>query len=245
MKPTLTPPPESAWLLAFGAHPDDIEFGCGGVIARETQAGRSAHFVICSRGESATHGTPEERTAEAAAGASRLGASLEFADLGGDAHMEHKLAHVLSFAALIRRLRPTVLIAPTVVPNQHPDHAVVGTLVRDAARLARYGGVAELKGTPAHAISLLLYYAVAPEGEPAGVTPLVVDVSTPAVVTAWTAAMEAHASQQRTRNYVELHLARARVLGLRAGVGHAMALYPNDPLVVSSLSELGPGARRF
>lgn len=245
MKPTLTPPPESAWLLAFGAHPDDIEFGCGGVIARETQAGRSAHFIVCSRGESATHGTPEERTAEATAGASRLGASLEFVDLGGDAHMEHRLAHVLSFAALIRRLRPTVLIAPTVVPNQHPDHAVVGTLVRDAARLARYGGVAELRSAPAHAISLLLYYAVAPEGEPAGVTPLVVDVSTPSVVTAWTGAMEAHASQQRTRNYVELHLARARVLGLRAGVGHAMALYPNDPLVVGSLSELGSGARRF
>jgi LmbE family N-acetylglucosaminyl deacetylase len=159
--------------------------------------------------------------------------------------MEHRLAHVLSFAALIRRLRPTVLIAPTVVSNQHPDHAVVGALVRDAARLARYGGVAELTGTPAHAISLLFYYAVAPEGEPAGVTPLVVDVSTPAVVTAWTGAMEAHASQQRTRNYVELHLARARVLGLRAGVGHAMALYPNDPLVVGSLSELGTGARRF
>ena len=245
MKPTLTPPPESAWLLAFGAHPDDIEFGCGGVIARETQAGRSAHFIVCSRGESATHGTPEERTAEANAGASRLGASLEFVDLGGDAHMEHRLAHVLSFAALIRRLRPTVLIAPTVVPNQHPDHAVVGTLVRDAARLARYGGVAELRSAPAHAVSLLLYFAVAPEGEPAGVTPLVVDVSTPSVVTAWTGAMEAHASQQRTRNYVELHLARARVLGLRAGVGHAMALYPNDPLVVGSLSELGSGARRF
>ncbi|GAB1487829.1 bacillithiol biosynthesis deacetylase BshB1 [Opitutaceae bacterium] len=245
MKPTPTLLPESAWLLAFGAHPDDIEFGCGGVVARETQAGRSAHFVVCSRGESATHGTPDERTAEATAGATRLGATLEFADLGGDAHMEHKLAHVIAFAALIRRLRPSVLLAPTVVRNQHPDHAVVGSLVRDAARLARYGGVAELKAAPAHAISLLLYYAVAPEGEPTGATPLVVDVSPPPVVAAWTAAMEAHASQQRTRNYVELHLARARVLGLRAGVGHAMALFPNDPLVVGSLSELGPGARRF
>jgi len=245
MKLTPTPPPESAWLLAFGAHPDDVEFGCGGVVARETQAGRSAHLVVCSRGESATHGTPEERAAEAAAGAACLGASLEFADLGGDAHMEHRLVHVIAFAALIRRLRPAVLLAPTVVANQHPDHAVVGSLVRDAARLARYGGVNELKATPAHAISLLLYYAVAPEGEPAGTAPLVVDVSPPAVVAAWTAAMQAHASQQRTRNYVELHLARARVLGLRAGVGHAMALYPNDPLVIGSLSELGSGARRF
>ena len=65
MKPTAKSTPELAPLLAFGAHPDDIEFGCGGVIARETQAGRRAHFVICSRGESATHGTPAARIREA------------------------------------------------------------------------------------------------------------------------------------------------------------------------------------
>ena len=59
MKPTpKSPLPESPLLLAFGAHPDDIEFGCGGVIARETQAGHKAHFIVCSRGEAGTHGTP-------------------------------------------------------------------------------------------------------------------------------------------------------------------------------------------
>lgn len=245
MKPTPTPPPDAAWLLAFGAHPDDIEFGCGGVVARETAAGRSAHLIVCSRGESATHGTPAERTAEAEAGAAHLGASLSFLEMGGDAHLQPALTHTLAIAREIRRLRPTVILAPTTVANQHPDHAVVGGLVRDAARLARYGGVAELRDLAPHAISLLLAYAIAPEGEPSGVTPLLVDVSTPAVLAAWTASMQAHASQQRTRNYVELHLARARVFGLRAGVGHAMALFPNDPLVISSLAELGPGARRF
>ena len=65
MKPTAKSRFDSAPLLAFGAHPDDIEFGCGGIIARETLGGRAAHFVICSRGESATHGTPAERTAAA------------------------------------------------------------------------------------------------------------------------------------------------------------------------------------
>jgi hypothetical protein len=57
--------------------------------------------------------------------------------------------------------------------------------------------------------------------------------------------MEAHASQMAARNYVELQLARARLLGLRAGIGHAMALFPNDPLVVDSLAQIGGGARRF
>ena len=65
MKPIPNSPPEPAALLAFGAHPDDIEFGCGGIIAAETRAGRAAHLVVCSHGEAATHGTPAERTAEA------------------------------------------------------------------------------------------------------------------------------------------------------------------------------------
>jgi hypothetical protein len=62
---TPKPSPDPAPLLAFGAHPDDIEFACGGVIASETRAGRPAHFVICSRGEAGTRGTPAQRTAEA------------------------------------------------------------------------------------------------------------------------------------------------------------------------------------
>jgi hypothetical protein len=57
--------------------------------------------------------------------------------------------------------------------------------------------------------------------------------------------MEAHASQTSARSYVELQLTRARLRGLRAGIGHAIALFPNDPLVLGSLAELGRSARRF
>lgn len=158
MKPTpKSPSPDGPLLLAFGAHPDDIEFGCGGVIARETQAGHKAHFIVCSRGEAGTHGTPALRTAEAKKSAGILGATIEFVELGGDSHMEHRLAHVLAFAAIIRRVRPRMLLAPTTVENQHPDHVVVGRMVRDAARLARYGGVAELMKLKPHAIEQLLF----------------------------------------------------------------------------------------
>jgi hypothetical protein len=62
---------------------------------------------------------------------------------------------------------------------------------------------------------------------------------------AWTAAMEAHASQMKTRNYVELQLARARVHGLNAGVAHAQALWPNDPLVFGSLAPLTHASSKF
>lgn len=241
----MKPSTEPGRLLAFGAHPDDIEFGCGGVIAVETQAGRPAHFVVCSRGESATNGTPRQRTAEARRGAKLLGATLEFLDLGSDAHFEVRIAHVLKLAALIRRHRPEIVLAPTPVANQHPDHAALAHMVRDAARLARYGGVRELRGRSSHAIGSLLFYSIAVEGEPPGVQPVWIDVSAAPVLAAWTAAMRAHETQAKTRPYSELQLARAGVNGARCGAEAAIALYPSDPLVFTSLSPLARAARRF
>jgi LmbE family N-acetylglucosaminyl deacetylase len=245
MKPTPNSPIEPAPLLAFGAHPDDIEFGCGGVIALETRAGRPAHFVVCSRGEAATHGTPAQRSAEAGKSASLLGATLEFLELDGDAHLEVRAAHAIKLAGVIRRLRPGIVLAPSGVDNQHPDHARLGQIVRDATRLARYGGVEELRALAPHAVGQLLFYAVTPEAEPAGVAPVLVDVSAPEILAAWTAAMQAHATQTSALSYVELQLTRARLRGLRAGIGHAIALFPNDPLVIESLAQLGRGARAF
>jgi len=245
MKPTPISPPDRAPLLAFGAHPDDIEFGCGGVVASETQAGRAAHFVVGSRGEAATHGTPAQRTREAKRAAKLLGATVEFIDLGGDAHIEASVARTLKLAAIIRRVRPGFVLAPSVVENQHPDHVALGRMVRDAARLARYGGVKELKRLRPHAIGQLLFYAVTPEAEPGNLGKVLIDVSPPEVLAAWTAAMAAHASQAPTRRYVELQLTRARLHGLRCNVGHAIALFPNDPLRFDSLEQLGGAARRF
>lgn len=244
MKPTPSSPAETS-LLVFGAHPDDIEFGCGAVIAKETQAGRAVHWVVCSKGESATHGTPAQRVKEAKAAAKLLGATIEFADLGGDAHFEVTVKNTLKLAALIRKQRPAMLLAPSMAENQHPDHFKLGRLVRDAARLARYGGVRELQSAQPHAVGQVLFYAVTPEAEPANLTRFLVDVSEPALLVTWRAAMEAHASQVSARNYVELQITRARLWGVRAGVGHAVALWANDTPVLESLAPLGRGARKF
>lgn len=235
------PPP----LLAFGPHPDDIEFGCGGVIANETHAGRAAHFVVCSSGESATSGTPKQRLAEAKKAAAILGATIEFLQLDGDARLEVRAAHAIKIAALIRRHRPEIVLAPSLVENQHPDHPRLGRLVRDACRLARYGGIRELRGARPHTIRQLFYYAVTPEAEPAGITPVLIDISAPEVLKSWTASMEAHVSQVSAREYVDLQLTRARLRGLRAGINHAIALYPNDPLVLESLAQGSRASRQF
>ena len=237
--------PELATLLAFGAHPDDIEFGCGGVIASETHAGRKVHFVVCSRGEAGTSGTPRQRVAEAKKSAGLLGATIEFIKLDGDAHLELRAAHATKLAEIIRRVCPSTVLAPSPVENQHPDHGRLGKLVRDATRLARFGGMKELRGPPPHTIQQLFFYAITPEAEPTNITPILIDISAPEFVSAWTAAMKAHVTQVSARDYVELQLVRARLLGARTGVGHAIALFPNEPLVFGSLAQAGIGARRF
>lgn len=238
-RPSLPP------LLAFGAHPDDLEFGCGGVLARETTAGRAVHLVICSQGEAGSHGSPKQRIGEANKAAALLGATVEFLELDGDAHLEMRTAHALKLARVIRRVRPEAVLAPSVVENQHPDHGRLGKLVRDASRLARYGGLRELRRHEPHAIGQLLFYAVTPEAEPRDLTPVLIDVSPAEIISRWTAAMQAHASQTSAREYVELQLARARLWGMRAGVGYAIALFPNEPLVFESLQQTSRSARRF
>jgi LmbE family N-acetylglucosaminyl deacetylase len=232
-------------MLAFGAHPDDIEFACGGVVSKETRAGRAAHFVVCSRGEAASHGTPEQRAIEAENSARILGATLQFIELGGDARLEIRAQHAIALAQIIRAIRPGIVLAPTLIENQHPDHPKLGRIVRDAARLARYGGVEELRAHAPHAIDLLLFYAITAEAEPKDATPLLIDVSEAEVLAAWTAAMAAHASQSATRDYRQLQLTRAKLHGLSAGVEYAIPLFSGDPLVLDSLARLGRGARSF
>lgn len=248
--------PAALAILAVGAHPDDLEFSIGGLVAREMRGGKcTAHFLVCSKGECASRGTPEVRMAEAAAGAKILGASLEFLDFAaagaaggaGDAHLQACPAHAMALAAVIRKLRPAVVLAPAPGENQHPDHAALSKICRDALRLARYGGIPELRASAAHAVDALLFYAVTPEAEPRDIHPVLFDISDPAILDLWTRSMQAHASQLATRNYLELQLARARLWGLQIGppVTHAVAVWPADPLVLDSLSVLKKTARHF
>ncbi len=232
-------------ILAFGAHPDDIEFGCGGVIALETANGNSAHFVVTSLGEAGTSGTPAQREQESRRAAELLQASIEFIDLGGDCHLELNVQNAFSLAALVRRFRPRTVLAPTCGENQHPDHSKLGKLVRDACRYARYGGLQELDDLPTHQIEQLFYYAVTTEGGACGASSILIDISAPHIVSQWTEAMQAHETQTKSRNYIDLQLTRARLAGIQAGVEYAIQLFPNDTLVFESLTHAGKGARRF
>lgn len=229
-------------ILAIGAHPDDLEFACGGILLAEAARGSEIALCLCSRGEAGSNGTPDEREAEARTAARMLGAELSFLDLGGDTKIERSNENAHLLARQIRQIRPDVLLSSVTTANQHPDHAIVGELARDAARFARYGGIARLRDLPPHAISHHFAYAVTPGAEP---HTLALRVNIGAQYARWIELMECHRSQLRTRNYIELQTARARLLGLEAGVEYAQALFAQDHLLVRALDEMPPSIRLF
>jgi bacillithiol biosynthesis deacetylase BshB1 len=232
-------------ILAVGAHPDDVEFGCAPVLIQDVRRGHEVKVLVLSRGEAASSGTPKEREAEARAAARLMGAAIDFPaglpDPGGDCHIQYSPANSIFIAREIRAYRPQVVLAPLPDENQHPDHAAVGKMVRDGARIARYGGLEDLSGLEGHAIDALYFYAITQvfTREP----DVVIDVS--AVHAEWVAAMECHRSQMATRNYVDLVLARARAAGAAIGVEYAVGLWANDPIRLGSLGDVTLSSRYF
>ena len=228
-------------ILAVGAHPDDVEFGCAPILIQEVRNGHEARILVASKGEAGSAGTPEERAQEARDAARIIGAAIQFLEMGGDCHISHSPASAITLAREIRRFKPDVVLAPHLGENQHPDHSAVGRIVRDGARLARYGGLQDLEELPPHPITSLYYYTITqvlldpPE--------LVLDVSS--AREAWEAAIHCHKTQMKTRNYMDLVLSRARTLGASIGVEYAAALWLNDPIRVKSLGDIPLSSRYF
>jgi len=228
-------------ILAIGAHPDDIEFGCAPVILKEAKRGTRAKLLVLSRGEAGSNGTPESREQESRRAAELLGGTVDFLDFGGDCHLEYSPANAIRIAAEIRRAKPDIVLAPYPEENQHPDHAVAGKLARDACRLARYGGLNALKPLASHSIRSLYFYTITQQF---GRSPDVVkDIGD--VMDEWEAAMNCHESQMKSKGYVELEKAKARSLGLSIGVSYAAGLYANDPLMLESLSDITLSSRHY
>lgn len=119
-------------LLAIGAHPDDVELACGGTLAKLASAGRRVGILHLTRGEMGTRGSAEEREREAEAAAEILGVEvLEYLDCG-DGGLRTGSAEEDALVAVLRRLRPEVLLSPSPA-DRHPDHGRAHRLVRDAS----------------------------------------------------------------------------------------------------------------
>jgi LmbE family N-acetylglucosaminyl deacetylase len=228
-------------ILAVGPHPDDVEFGCAPLLIQEVRKGNQAKILVLSKGEAATSGTPLEREQEAREAARFIGAEVDFLELGGDCHIRHTPENSIAIAGQIRLHRPEIVLGPHLGEDQHPDHVAVGRIVRDAARLARYGGLEEIGALAPHGIGHLYFYSIT---QSFGAKPDIV-IDTSAVEDQWEAAMMCHKTQMRTKAYIELVRARARFLGSAIGTSSAIGLWVNDPIRLDSISELTRSSRNY
>jgi bacillithiol biosynthesis deacetylase BshB1 len=122
-------------ILAFGAHPDDVELSCGGTIAKEVSLGKKVGIVDLTRGELGTRGSAEIRDRESKQAASILGVSTR-ENLGfRDGFFRNDEAHQLEIINILRKYKPKVVLC-NAQTDRHIDHGRAASLVHDACFLS-------------------------------------------------------------------------------------------------------------
>ncbi|MFP3598956.1 bacillithiol biosynthesis deacetylase BshB1 [Chryseobacterium sp. SIMBA_029] len=122
-------------ILAFGAHPDDVELGCGGTVAKMVSEGKICAIVDLTKGELGTRGTDEIRMAEAMESSKILGVAAR-ENLGmKDGFLVNSEEYQMKIVKMIRKYRPEIVLA-NAIDDRHPDHAKAAKLVSDACFLA-------------------------------------------------------------------------------------------------------------
>lgn len=222
-------------ILAFGAHPDDIEFGCGGILVKAVSEGRSVAMVDLTLGERGTNGTPEIRRQEALDAANILGVERIFLDFR-DCEIQDTYQGREKIAAVIRRLQPKLVIGPYWKgEGQHPDHIALGAMLRNACRYARFAKI--LPEQPIHKPEGILHYPHPLHGQ----ADFLIDVSDH--IETWTRMMQCHRSQMRTFAFVEWVLSLASAAGVLIGRPYAQPLVKGNPIIVSDLMAISKGTR--
>jgi hypothetical protein len=118
-------------LLAFGPHPDDLEIGLGGTLAKHAALGHSVGLCDLTRGEMSSNGTPDERVREAEAARAVLGAAWRENLALPDRAIGTSQEHTRKVVELIRRVRPRAIAVP-YWQDRHPDHQASAVLLREA-----------------------------------------------------------------------------------------------------------------
>ena len=122
-------------ILAFGAHPDDIELGCGGSLAKAVAQGKKVGLIDLTQGELGTRGSAEIRKQEATEAAKLLNASFR-ENLGfRDGFFVNDEAHQLEVIKTIRAHQPNIVLC-NAIDDRHIDHAKGSQLVSDACFLS-------------------------------------------------------------------------------------------------------------
>lgn len=234
-------------LLAIGAHPDDVEMSSGGWICRASGQGYRTGVLHLTKGEMGTHGTSEERVAEATEAARIMGcAVIEFAGMV-DGTLNDDAESVRTLANLLRKLKPKVVIAPNERCH-HPDHEATARMARKAVHFAALNGYET--GLPPHRVQRLVTARYSAHFEPS----FYVDISD--VFEQKKQAILAYASQFQTvmeedgkpltrmskDGFIEQFMSVTGMFGLKCGCRHAEAYQVGTaPLVGDPIALLDEG----
>ena len=121
--------------LAIGAHPDDVELGCGGTLAKLINDGKTVAIVDLTQGELGTRGTNLTRAEESANASKILGISARENLKLKDGFLNNTEEYQMEVVKMIRKYQPEIVLA-NAIDDRHPDHAKAAKLVSDACFLA-------------------------------------------------------------------------------------------------------------
>lgn len=147
-------------ILAFGAHPDDVEISMGGTILHYISEGKNVGIVDLTEGDLGTRGSVESRYAEAQAASKFMGIETRVNLQMKDGFFQHNEENLLKVIEQIRRFKPEIVFANSIT-DRHPDHAKGAKLVAEAAFLS---GLRKIKSSwegvdqEAHRPRLTLHY---------------------------------------------------------------------------------------
>jgi N-acetylglucosamine malate deacetylase 1 len=224
-------------VLAVAAHRDDVEQTCGGTLLRMKTLGLRTGILDMTQGEAGTRGTATERAGEAAEAARLLQVDTRGALDIPDGRVENTYENRIKVAAVVRELRPRVVILPYWTAR-HPDHYTASTLGYEACFLA---GLAKIDtGTGPHRPFKIIYASLYADVRPS----FVVDISDH--IEARFAALMAYRSQYANQDsggglFVpeeetrERTFAMARHYGLLAGVRYAEPFVQKEVGLVDDL----------
>lgn len=233
-------------ILAIGAHPDDVELGCGATIAKEISAGKKIGILDLTRGELGTRGSAEIRDIEANNAAKLLGVSIRENLAFADGFFVNDKEHQLKIIKIIRKYKPEIVLC-NAIDDRHIDHPKGSQLVSESCFLSgllKVETVFEGKQQQAWRPKQVYHYIQWKNIEP----DFVVDVT--GFIEAKVEAVKAYSSQFynpssnepsspiSSKNFLESITYRAQDLGRLVGVEHAEGFNTERYVAVKSFDNL-------
>jgi bacillithiol biosynthesis deacetylase BshB1 len=233
-------------ILAFGAHPDDVELGCAGTILKEISVGKTVGIVDLTRGELGTRGSAIIRDQEANAAAEILGVQVRENLEMRDGFFVNDEKHQLEIIKMLRKYQPDIVLC-NAVDDRHIDHGKGSKLVSDACFLSGLTKIeTELEGViqDAWRPKVVYHYMQWKNLIPAFVVDITgfTDKKIQSIL-AYSSQFYDPTSKEpespiSSKNFLESLNYRSRDLGRLVGVDHAEGFTVERYLAVNSLADL-------